>query len=139
MLGPTGYGALKLGQNVKKAVETGLIGKKKSGDFGKCSGYDLKKFPTGKGDANVYISPKRGVVAIFVDKGVKTPEGIGIGSTLKQVKEAYPRLKGRFHGLYTAPVPGDKKAHYYINFNEKKGTVNGLGLVLNKQDCGLDF
>ncbi|MFC6900631.1 hypothetical protein ACFQGX_35825 [Nonomuraea dietziae] len=97
-LGPDGYGAVKLGMTVKQAKTTGDVVKKRPGHGG-CSGWDLKKFPTPKDSVGIYISPNVGLAAIFAAKGMRTPEGIKIGSTVKQVKAAYPRIKRDFHGF----------------------------------------
>ena len=138
-LGPKGYGSLKLGQTVKQAKATGAIVAKKSVKEGRCTGYDLKKFRTPKDEANVYISSKLGVAAIFAGKGVKTPEGIRIGSTYKQLKKAYPRLKNEVEGVFTAKVKGNKKAHYTFYLNTDTNKVASFGILLNKQDCNLAY
>jgi hypothetical protein len=138
-LGPKGYGSLKLGQTVKQARATGAIVRKKAVKEGRCTGWDLKKYRTAKDEANVYISSRLGVAAIFAGKGVKTPQGIRIGSTFKQVKAAYPDLKKEADGLFTAKTPGNKKAHYSISFNTDTNKVAAIGLLLNKQDCNLAY
>lgn len=131
-LGPYGYGAVKLGLTVKQAKATGAVVKKMPGGSG-CSGWDLKSFPTPKDSVGIYISPKVGLAAIFAAKGMKTPEGIKIGSTAKQVKAAYPRVKKDAHGFYVTTVPGNKKAYY--SFGVTRGKVTEYGIALNKQDC----
>lgn len=138
-LGPHGYGSLKLGMSLKQAKATGTIVRKKSVKEGRCTGWDLKKFPTAKDEANVYISSKRGVAAIFAGKKVKTPQGIKIGATYKQVKAAYPRMKKWADGVWTAKVPGNKKAHYTFYFDEFNNKVVAFGILLNKQDCNLAY
>lgn len=131
-LGPYGYGAVKLGMTVTQAKKTGGVVKKLPGDGG-CSGWDLKNFPTPKDAVGVYISPKVGLAAIFAAKGMRTPEGIGIGSTAKQVKTAYPHIRKDVHGFYVITVPGNKKAYY--TFGVTHGKVTEYGIALNKQDC----
>jgi hypothetical protein len=131
-LGPYGYGAVKLGMTVKQAKATGDVVKKLPG-VSECSGWDLKKFPTPKDSVGIYISPRVGLAAIFAAKGMKTPEGIKIGSTARQLKAAYPHIKKDFHGYYVVTVPGDKKAYY--NFAVTHGKVTEFGIALNKQDC----
>ncbi|MEO3801193.1 hypothetical protein ABGA98_14295 [Nonomuraea sp. B1E8] len=74
------------------------------------------------------------MAVIFAPKGVRTPEGIGIGSTTKQVKKAYPRWKTAASGFLLAAVPGNKKA-YYAFIASKKGTVKELAFGLNTQEC----
>jgi hypothetical protein len=131
-LGPYGYGAVKLGMTVKQARATGAIVKKLPGGGG-CSGWDLKRFPTPKNSVGLYISPRLGVAAIFAAKGMKTPRGIRIGSTFRQLKRAYPRIKKTFHGYHVTTVPGNRKAHY--SFEVSKGKVVGYSIALNNQDC----
>jgi hypothetical protein len=132
-LGPNGYGSIKLGMTAGKAKATGAIVKKRSKTEGPCSTWDLKKFPTPKGSAGVYVSPTKGVSVIFAPKGVKTPQGIKIGSTLKQLKAAYPRVQKAADDVYRIKVPSNKKAQYV--FVLEKGKVADLYLALTKQNC----
>ncbi|MBE3012683.1 hypothetical protein IL992_26325 [Microbispora sp. NEAU-D428] len=128
--GPYGYGGVRLGMTLKQAEATRKIVKKL--DEGQCSGWDLKAHPTGRDGVGLYISKDLGVALIEAPKGVKTPEGIKVGSTLKQVKKAYPRLDTT--GNYpVAVVPGNPKALYY--FLSYRGKVYELALALKNQDC----
>ncbi|MGR6919685.1 hypothetical protein ACU635_36100 [[Actinomadura] parvosata] len=131
-LGPYGYGAVKLGMTAKQAKATGGVVSKLPGGGG-CSGWDLKEFPTPKDQIGVYISPRVGVAAIFAAKGMKTPEGIKIGSTLQRLKTAYPKIKKDFHGYYVITVPGNKKAYY--TFGVTRDKITEYGIALKKQDC----
>ncbi|MBO3749826.1 hypothetical protein J5X84_27410 [Streptosporangiaceae bacterium NEAU-GS5] len=131
--GPFGYGGLKLGLSAKKAKATKKIVRVKGDavDHKYCTGWTLKRH--GKGPVDLYISKKLGVAVIFAPKGVKTPQGIKIGSTLKQVKKAYPKLETHPGENPYADAPGNSKAYYY--FNMYKGKVYELSLVLRGQDC----
>lgn len=131
-LGPKGYGAVKLSMTVKQAKATGDVVQKMPGGGG-CSGWDLKKSPTPKDSVGIYVSPKVGLAAIFANKGMKTPQGIGIGSTSKQLKAAYPKIKKDFHGYWVITVPGNSKANY--SFGVTHGKVSEFGIALKKQDC----
>ncbi|MGN9838855.1 hypothetical protein ACTMTI_12105 [Nonomuraea sp. H19] len=132
-LGPYGYGQVRLGMSAKQAKATGKIVLKMAGQQGSCAGWDLKAHPTGKDSVGLYISKKHGVAGIFAPKGVKTPEGIGIGSTLKQLKKAYPKLKTAASGFPYSSVPGNSKADYY--FLASKGKIYQVALALKTQDC----
>lgn len=132
-LGPYGYGAVKLGMSAAKAKATGRIVFKMPAGAGSCSGWDLKAHPTGKDRVGLYISKKAGVAVIFAQKGVRTPRGIGLGSTMKQVKKAYPGLKYSPGGIPHVSVPGNPKAYYA--FLHSKGKVRELAFGLDTQDC----
>ncbi|GGS70012.1 hypothetical protein GCM10010156_30990 [Planobispora rosea] len=127
-LGPFGYGGVKLGMSAKQARATGKITRTDSS--GPCSAWALKAHPTGQG---LLISRRVGVAVIFAPRGVATPQGIKLGSTAKQLKKAYPRLKESASGYPYASVPGNPKAHYI--FLLRNGKIYQLGLALNRQDC----
>lgn len=129
-LGPYGYGAVKLGMSAKRAKATGKIELKRK-DY--CSGWDLKAHITDRNSVGMYISKKVGVAMIFATKGMKTPEGIGLGSTRKQLKAAYPHLKTAASGYPYTTAPGNKKAYY--SFLLRGGKVYELALALKTQDC----
>ncbi|MFI6904326.1 hypothetical protein ACIBKY_23915 [Nonomuraea sp. NPDC050394] len=132
-LGPYGAGKVKLGMSAKRAKATGKIVLKRSGEHGGCSGWDLKAYPTGKNSVGLYISRKRGVAVIFAGKGMRTPEGIGIGSTMRQVRRAYPKVRTS-HGLNPyVTVPGNPKAYY--TFFADKGKLEQLSIAVARQDC----
>ncbi|MFC4016162.1 hypothetical protein ACFOY2_53755 [Nonomuraea purpurea] len=131
-LGPYGYGAVKLGMTAKQANATGDVVRKMPSNGG-CSGWDLRKFPTPKDSVGIYISPNVGLAAVFAAKGMKTPEGIEIGSTAKQLKAAYPHIRKDVHGYYATAVSANKKAYY--TFGVTRGKVTEYGIALYRQDC----
>jgi hypothetical protein len=128
--GPYGYGGIKLGMTAKEAKATGKIVLKWRDN---CTGWDYKSHRNPKDEVSLYISKKHGVAVIFAPTGVRTPKGIGAGSTLRQVKKAYPHVKKQISGYY-ATVPGNRKAYYYFGVNGRN-KVEQLGLGLNSQDC----
>lgn len=85
-LGPDGFGALKLGMSRSQAEATGLISGYKAEDFGAKCGYSKLKGTS----ATVYFTPGLGVSSIDASAGVRTPEGIRLGSTMNAVRKAYP-------------------------------------------------
>ncbi|MEV6037902.1 hypothetical protein AB0L65_42605 [Nonomuraea sp. NPDC052116] len=133
-LGPFGYGNLKLGMTEARARATGRIVRKTIDVPTKCSTYDLRERRYSGNRAGMYISKKQGVVTISAPgRGVKTPQGIGIGATPAQLKAAYPNLKqNALYGTF-ATVPGNPKASYV--FLVSKRMVLGVTLVLTAQDC----
>ncbi|MEV6153848.1 hypothetical protein AB0L53_26230 [Nonomuraea sp. NPDC052129] len=132
-LGPYGYGNLKLGMNTKFAMRTKRIVPKAVGDNARCTGWDLKENPYGEYRVGIYISKKRGLSMIVAPPGLKTPQGIGLGSSNAQLKAAYPGLRRGPGGYPTATVPGNKKAFYMFYVSHNK--VADMSLVLATQDC----
>jgi hypothetical protein len=93
-----GYGALKLGMTLEQAQATGMAGT----DFhvtveGKC-----------RYNSNVTITDEGGVERIVLPKDAKTSAGVGVGTTLADVKKAYPSAVEESLG-YFADVPGDAR------------------------------
>lgn len=78
-----GYGALKLGMTPDEAAAAGLKGLNwgPNGDI-TCTGAE-----------NVAISKKYGIERITLPADAMTSRGIGVGSTVAEVKKAYPNAK----------------------------------------------
>ncbi|QWF80280.1 hypothetical protein [Amycolatopsis sp. CA-230715] len=127
VLGPDGYGALKIGMSFDDAVAAGLLAKTAKPPVG-CGTYDLAEGAAAVD--NVRISEKAGVNQIWAS-GAATPEGIGVGSTEEAVKKAYPSAALNQYGQYVVPsAPG---ATYELAVHT--GTVNQFHLTSENQDC----
>ncbi|GII00391.1 hypothetical protein [Planobispora takensis] len=130
-LGPFGFGGVRLGMSAKQARATKKI-VRRSG-YSPCTGWDLKAYPAGRDNVGMLISDRRGVAIIYAPKGVRTPQGIKIGSTAGQMIKAYPRLKQSNSGYATVTVPGNPKATY--RFLLSHGEIYQVALALKNQDC----
>jgi hypothetical protein len=126
ILGPDGYGALRLGMSFADAKATGLLAGADTPPLG-CGRYGL-----GEGVAAVAavtISAKDGIVS-FQATGAATPERIRIRSTRHQVEAAYPGLAADAGGY---AVPTGAGGRYMFTFDDQN-RVDGL-LLLGPGSC----
>jgi hypothetical protein len=128
VLGPTGLKTLALGQSLEEAQATGLLGPRTS-DSGGCGVYELTD---DRATGSVYVSTT--VQAIFADP-TQTPEGVGSGWTIAQVKAVYPNIDeaAADAGHAVVPVPGHASATYSLYFSD--GEVTQVSLQLADQAC----
>lgn len=143
-LGPDRFGPIKLGMSRAEVEATGkFVYRRKlpmrGCSFGQAVGTEVN------GGGSVVISDIYGVSKIDIYQGVRTPEGIGLGSSLDQVRLTYRDTKVETGsdvgdgGLemddhYRTSVPGNPKASYRI-FVDKNQNVDELILALNVQNC----
>lgn len=128
-LGPDGYGPLKLGMTAAEAEASGVVTLEDSHGGG-CTTFGLMSPDRQRTVGTGFLSPGKGVVAIFVDKGIETPAGIHVGSGIRAVKRAYTHLTGRVSGL---SAPASDGARYVMTFDREK--VEELALATADQDC----
>ncbi|RZU49064.1 hypothetical protein EV385_0799 [Krasilnikovia cinnamomea] len=133
VLGPQGLGALKLGMTLEQARATGMIVGYKVEDFtGHCGISKLRGT-----NATVFFTPGLGLSSIDMYGGIRTPEGIRLGSSIDGVRKAYPDWEeivgGGDTGYGWADTPGNRKAGYRIDV--RKGKVDGVALALEGQKC----
>lgn len=82
-----GFGVLKLGMSEAAAVATGFLTRGPDDALG-CHTYFTQGYPQMEGA--VVVSPTTGVVRITIPETAKTSMGIGVGSTLAELKARYP-------------------------------------------------
>lgn len=122
-LGPTGYGPLTLGMSYKLATATGQV-------TSDAHGTHLAGHP----DAGLCLSRTDGLMAIFLGKGMRTSEGLRIGSSAARLRHLYPDLTpygvaeaGHSSGIFRAPA-GDGD-WYEIDVDHQRVSV-----VILRQD-----
>ncbi|MBW8481059.1 hypothetical protein [Actinomadura parmotrematis] len=125
VLGPDGLGALRLGMSVRDAEGTGLI--RVTGAEGGCTDFE----PARRG-AGGFASARYGVEYLGADAGVRTPQGVAIGSPRSAVARAYPRLTAAADDV-AAAVPGNPRARYVFSFDG--GAVSSIVLALATSAC----
>ncbi|WP_158510590.1 hypothetical protein [Actinoplanes friuliensis] len=137
VLGPNGLGALKLGMSQKEAEATGVLTAFKGKINEGCNQPAHVRYASGinpGSDGMVYYSPGvLGIQIIDAYTGVRTPEGITLGSSAKAMRRAYPDWRNATEedptadGRGYAEVAGNGKARYRIV------TANGLVVELTLQ------
>lgn len=141
-LGPDGSGPIELGMTKGEAAATGAV-TGIGGTEGTCGqpsdGRLVGALPADDSDlvGQLFFSTSTGkLVIIAATPTVSTPEGIHLGSSLADVKKAYPSWKGdegRDQGAGLVEVEGNKQAVYRVYVDA--GQVLELSLQQHRQDC----
>jgi hypothetical protein len=134
-LGPNGFGKLKLGAT---EAETKAAGWKIQDDLPgtpACPKTGVLVLPNMT--VTVSISTRYGAAAITALGDMHTPEGIKEGSSLADVKKAYPQLTNPTglpdSGRFETAVPGNPNAKYRITVAQ--GKVASFELIISTHDC----
>jgi hypothetical protein len=131
LIGPDGYGRLKLGMTVEQAATQGVVLASPQGATA-CKTYTF----SGTGvpsEGSALISPNAGVAEISPAATVTTPEGVGPGSMKSDIYSAYPVASEAQPGRVSAPASGT--GTYVFGLDSSGQRVTALGLENPKQDC----
>jgi len=138
VLGPNGLGPLKLGMTRAKASATGLITKWTRFEASSpCYLAHLKGYPADS--SFVYYSPSRGLLNITAPKGIRTAQGIEVGSSTSDMLRAYPDWTNvetespTTEGRGWAGVSGNSDAVFEISTGN--GKVDQIILQWRDHDC----
>lgn len=134
VLGPDGLGSLELGMSRGQAEATGLVEPfRNEPNSDRCLWRsEVTGVPAGEG--TVFYDDTLGVATIDAYAGVRTPEGIAIGSSLAAVEDAYPGFEvNDALRRSLVPVPGNDRAVYRIAYAGSK--VVELTLQYVQQGC----
>lgn len=148
VLGPDGVGALNLGMSWQKALASGMLRKSGPVTSAGCLRYTVLVEPSGgrtspatpavpvwDDSTQIVVSVRDGVVQLIAGSALHTPEGIGIGSSREDLRDAYPQLILPVHSGTTAvPVTGNPYAVYVFTLSGD-GTVTSFSLRMAKSDC----
>ncbi|MFN8106244.1 MAG: hypothetical protein U0R21_00465 [Nocardioidaceae bacterium] len=143
--GPTGFDGITLGMSLDdvKATDAATF-PDGEGEGGACVWFTFVNAPGEESDSvtpdpsmtsyDGLIGPK-GVELLAAREGMKTPEGIELGSTKAEALAAYPNAKFRSdYGNYRAHVEGQPSDAAYF-FTIRGGKVRNLNISLDTPQC----
>ena len=138
VLGPNGFGALRLGMTRRQAEATGLVDNVDPKADSGCE--STKLLGGGSTSGTVLFNGAAGIVAITAEgPDIKTPEGIHVGSSGADMRRAYPTWRplsdpdpDNARGYADAPG-SNNKAEY--NITVRAGTIYYLFLQAKPHYC----
>jgi len=135
VLGPDGYGDLRLGMTAAEVEATGLARLQPYADPGpncqtmSIDGWGDSVHPNYSGRTHGFVSRNVGLAVIIAQPDMHTPEGIGVGSTVAELRAAYGELIGS-DAYSTQPVNGI--GYFFLTDGER---VTAFQIELADQDC----
>ncbi|GAA4110472.1 hypothetical protein GCM10022215_05590 [Nocardioides fonticola] len=116
VLGHRGVGRVHIGDSAREARKHGARLTGKPGDL--CRPLVLPSSDPDAEPIHGYLARGLGVVALFASGDVRTPEGIGLGSTRKELEKAYPDVSAiSDNGYRTVDLAG----HRHYQFGMERG------------------
>ncbi|RJQ79085.1 hypothetical protein D5S17_11800 [Pseudonocardiaceae bacterium YIM PH 21723] len=131
VIGPNGWDKLKLKDNLDTAKQTGELGDTATA-AGTCQSYPVKDK-----DAQALFSTDKGLVKVQFKTGdVKTPEGIGAGSTVSELRAKYPSTQVGPDGYFTK-VPGKDEYTYTFDADGRAdgSKITTFGVQVTGETC----
>jgi hypothetical protein len=133
---PAGVGGVKLGKTYTALRSQGLVGKIRKGcQLGGPNTRSATLRSPLKGSVNFTMSSPRRVTDITLDGGA-TARGVGIGSTIAQIKSAFPKAKvdhsqDKTFGLTFVRIPksGGGKFEFGVDTKTHRTTAIGIPFI----------
>lgn len=138
ILRPNGVGPLRLGMSRSEVNSTDFASARLGSRHDGWRGCAIVEFSSKVkqnpylGDIDGTVSPTQGLESIVATRRMVTPNGTGLGSTVDEVRRAYPEENARRGYLLT--IPASTGAVYRIQMGVN-GRVESLALELMRRDC----
>lgn len=143
LLGPTGYIGLELGTSMEDARAAGLLlddGRQAPVELslisdrdGPCRGFLFGMYGDAMGyRAHGYFSEDGGLAVIYGQGNMKTPEGVGYGTSLADLQQTFPALSAESADLYRTVTSSETE---YLFRLDQKERVRYFAVALTDDPC----